>query len=128
MLLGFKTRFEPLIVVGEKRHTIRGTRRIAPRVGEICHCYVNPRQKSIRLLGRWPCVKVEPIAINKHGEVRVSGVSLDRTEKDTLAIRDGFPGGFAEMLRFWEDRLPFVGQIIHWDYDAPVGRPGRAGR
>jgi hypothetical protein len=26
------------------------------------------------------------------------------------------------MMEFWNGRLPFHGQIIHWDYDHPVRR------
>ena len=58
MLLGFKRRFAPFVEEGSKTHTIRAKRKIAPKVGETCHCYVDPRQKTMRLLGRWTCVKV----------------------------------------------------------------------
>lgn len=124
MLLGFKRRFAPFVEDGSKTHTIRGMRKIAPRVGEMCHCYVDPRQKTMRLLGRFLCVKVQHIVIDGGwellsdeflGEVRVDGVRLDVDELDALAHRDGFrSGGFAEMMEFWRGRLPFEGNIIHW--------------
>lgn len=124
MLLGFKRRFAPFVEDGSKTHTIRGVRKIVPKVGETCHCYVDPRQKSMRLLGRWPCVKVEEIHIwiSTTGLVRVfiDGIELDAGEKNELALRDGFrtPGKlpFAEMMEFWDGRLPFSGHVIHWDY------------
>ena len=125
MLLGFKRRFAPFVENGTKTHTIRAIRKRRPRVGEVCHCYVDPRQKSMRLLGRFPCVKVERIsiyesesAISSYGvSVNIDGVSLDATEKDALAHRDGFrSGGFKEMLQFWKGRLPFEGEVIHWRY------------
>jgi hypothetical protein len=65
MLLGFKRRFAPFVEEGSKTHTIRAKRKIRPKVGEVCHCYVDPRQKSMRLLGRFPCVKVETIDISE---------------------------------------------------------------
>lgn len=128
MLLGFKERFVERILAGEKRHTIRATRKIPPRVGEVCHCYTGLRQKGARLLGRWPCIKVEEIEIlpwNIHDKrarsgVFIGGQNLSADERDALAIRDGFPGGFPDMMRFWDGRLPFTGVIIHWDFDHPV--------
>lgn len=116
---------------GSKTHTIRGKRKITPRVGEICHCYVDPRQKTMRLLGRWECVKVEEIRIEGgrekrsgdfFGSVHIDGNRLDGDELDGLAWRDGFrsngrDGAFTEMLEFWKGRLPFKGYVIHWDYN-----------
>lgn len=132
MLLGFKPRFAPFVADGSKTHTIRGTRKIRPRVGETCHCYVNPRQKTMRLSGRWPCVKVEdieieilpPIFLDQAGPVvRINGEALSDDECQALAWRDGFRNNgrnqaFQEMLEFWKGRLPFRGQVIHWQREA----------
>jgi hypothetical protein len=137
MLLGFKRRFVPLVEEGSKTHTIRSKRKRAPRAGEICHCYVDPRQKTMRLLGRWPCILVEDISIEADGTVAgvmvvVNGSVLDEDERNLLAWRDGFrptgsserdPGqAFTAMLEFWRRRLPFYGDIIHWDYSRPQDR------
>jgi hypothetical protein len=125
MLLGFKRRFAPMVEDGSKTHTIRGERKITPRVGETCHCYVDPRQKTMRLLGRWQCVKVEEIAIEeRHGRdtaVWIDGIALSHDERNALAWRDGFrgrgkTGAFEEMMEFWKGRLPFAGHVIHWQY------------
>lgn len=110
MLLGFKRRFAPFVQDGSKTHTIRAERKRPPRVGEMCHCYVDPRQKTMRLLGRFQCVKVEPIEIYERGDgafgVVISGQELSRDEKSALAWRDGFRdagrhGAFREMMSFW---------------------------
>lgn len=137
MLLGFKRRFAPMVEDGSKTHTIRGKRKIAPKVGEICHCYVDPRQKTMRLLGRWECVRVENISIvtkSEHPpeyldevEVRIEGELLSVDERNSLAWRDGFrgcgmPGAFGEMMKFWEGRLPFEGHVIHWRFAASSKR------
>ena len=45
--------------------------------------------------------------------VTVGGVPLDYDERETLAFADGFRN-WDEMLSFWEGRLPFKGNIIHW--------------
>ena len=128
MLLGFQKRFEPYVMDGSKTHTIRATRKRGVRVGEICHCYGDTRQKTMHLLGRWPCVKVEYIEIHPPGcagwtssKVFIEGQILSMDECEALAWRDGFRNeGFWEMMHFWCGRLPFRGQIIHWDYRRPV--------
>jgi hypothetical protein len=137
VLLGFKRQFAPFVEEGSKTHTIRGKRAIAPKVGEVCHCYVDPRQKTMRLLGRWPCVRVEEIRIepltdNVDGcevvynlRVFIDGDELTPDEAESLFQRDGFkptaPYTATAMARdFWRQRLPFEGQMIHWDYSKPV--------
>lgn len=110
MLLGFKSRFAAFVENGTKTHTIRATRKITPHAGEICHCYANPRQKTMRLLGRWPCIKVEPVQIFMCGDgrfsVHIGEHELTQDEKDLLAWRDGFRSykpAFVEMMRFWSE-------------------------
>jgi hypothetical protein len=125
MLLGFMRRFEPFVLDGSKTHTIRAKRKNTPKVGEICHCYVDPRRKTMRLLGRWPCVNVEEIIITRFMLVLIDGQPLSRDECNALAWRDGFRNSgrkraYAEMMQFWEGRLPFKGHLIHWDYSRPL--------
>lgn len=138
MLLGFKRRFAPYVEEGSKTHTIRAKRINLPKVGETCHCYVDPRQKTMRLLGRWPCSKVEPILIYVRGDgtlgIWLNGdVELSYSEQSALAWRDGFRsagrrGALAEFTRFWIqvhklDQLSrgFEGHLIHWRWN-PSGK------
>ena len=127
-LLNFQLRFVPKIELGEKTHTIRAwryrysrktqQREVLPiRAGETLHLYTGCRQPSARCLMRVPCSRVESIKINAQtsGMVEIDGVPLDHSEREQLAVRDGFDGWDA-MLAFWEDRLPFSGQIIHWQF------------
>lgn len=123
-LLDFKPRFVPFIRDGRKQHTIRDLRKDGrvPKPGEICHCYTGLRRKGARLIGRWPCVKVEQIEIlngafgdENHALVKIEGVVLDRSERESLARRDGFEN-FADMMTFWDGRLPFKGHIIYWRF------------
>lgn len=149
MLLGFQTRFVPMILAHTKRHTIRAKRKIAPRVGEICHCYTGlrqrgpiiqkfasgqvVRQKMTRLLGRWPCVNVQEIQIKGSfhayagfiGGVLIERQVLSQDECEALARSDGFET-FTEMMEFWRGRLPFRGDIIHWDPTKPAAAPTRS--
>lgn len=135
MLLGFKRRFAPFVEDGTKQHTIRATRQRTPKVGEMCHCYVDPRQKTMRLLGRWPCVKVEKILIYERGDrglsVFIEGHELSMDEKNALAWWDGFRSrgqgkAFEEFTEFWKAThgtaapLEFEGHVIHWNANPPA--------
>lgn len=81
------------------------------------------RTRSVELIMRVPCVKVEDILIRRtktfsedapdNFEVVIDGVGLEDDEKEALARRDGF-SNFTEMMKFWNGRLPFIGHIIHW--------------
>jgi hypothetical protein len=132
VLLGFKRRFASFVEDGSKTHTIRAFRKIAPRVGEICHCYVDPRQKTMRLLGRWPCVRVEPITLDFEPDgiayrlrVTIADVTLSSQEAHAFAWADGFRGEspLCDMAEYWLetgrltdalDSKPWHGQVIHW--------------
>ena len=74
-------------------------------------------KECFRILpGTVRCTKVLPIWIhlNPGGfAVIIDGQILDRSEREALAVADGFPD-FRAMMKFWEGRLPFKGFIIHW--------------
>jgi hypothetical protein len=144
MLLGFKPQFEQFVREGSKTHTIRREKRYPPKVGEICHCYGDVRQKTMHLLGRWPCIAVNEIVIRPLTQelygcdrplvyglcVTVNGEELSPDETEFLFWRDGFrdvPTCYTStaMARdFWIDNFkdgkPFHGQMIHWDFARPV--------
>jgi hypothetical protein len=119
-LYNFQARFVPKILSGEKTHTIRAIRAVPDKPGNTLHLYTGLRRKGAQLLMRVPCVKVCEIEIdacghecNCDGFVSIDGVELSASERDALAVRDGFTD-FDEMLDFWAGRLPFKGHIIHW--------------
>lgn len=121
-LYNFQQQFVPHILNGSKQHTIRAKRKNVERVGNTMHLYTGLRQKGARLLGRYPCVKVECIEIDDLPEifldkagpvVRIDGQLLEHDECEQLARRDGFKS-LAEMMDFWRGRLPFEGHILHW--------------
>lgn len=132
MLLGFKRQSAKYVEDHSKTHTVRSFRKNPPKVGEICHCYVDPRQKTMRLLGRWPCVKIEPITLDFERQgigyrlrITISDQTLSFDEANNFAWRDGFRGTDAldRMALFWiasqrlTDELhskPWHGQVIHW--------------
>lgn len=139
MLLGFMSRFVPYVEDGSKTHSVREyMKKGERRAGEICNCYANPRQKNMRLLGRWPCVKVEPIMLGFQPfgagyvlRVTIGEHTLSVGEANSFAWRDGFrdqdmPIGTAaldEMARYWiawgrladsVHAAPWHGELIHW--------------
>jgi hypothetical protein len=127
MLLGFKRQFAPFVEEGSKTHTVRAIRKVRPRVGETCYCYVDIRQKTMRLLGRWPCVLVDDIRIvGGYGgiaQISIAGVDLSADEMRAFAWRDGFrqtDDPLARMSEFWQKThglAPgdvFSGNVIHW--------------
>lgn len=147
MLLGFKRQFEPFILEGSKTYTIRREKKISPKVGETCHCYGDVRQKTMHLLGRWPCIAIDSVTIKPimvEGwqslgldkpmivtlAVSINGEELSADEAETLFYRDGFrnvPPAYTStaMARdFWrhnfKDGEPFQGQMIHWDFSKSV--------
>lgn len=140
MLLGLKNRFVPFVEDGSKTHTIRGKRKRRPRVGETCHVYANPRQKTMRLVGRWPCIRVEEIRITIGYKARkplyisvwIEGDELSRAEINRLCWVDGFRShpeseAWREFAEYWaaDSRIPldpgelsFEGDLIHWTREA----------
>lgn len=130
MLLGFQPRFVPFIEDGSKTHTIRAKRKIAPKVGETCHCYTGLRHKGARLLGRWKCVRVQEVRImygvlNQPVMVVIDGVILSGDEANSFFHRDGFRDGgggekypsIVQAAELWRGpSLPFRGDLIHWEY------------
>lgn len=124
----FKSQFEPDIMADLKRHTIRAKRRHPDKPGSLLSLFVGMRTKKCRLLKRRLCVKVQdisigPFEITRRGktesvtQVLINGILLTACEMESLAKSDGFKS-FAEMERFWDGRLPFEGDIIHWESDA----------
>lgn len=125
-LYNFQKRFVPFILSGEKTHTIRADRANPDKPGNKLYLYTGLRTKGAKRLAVVYCVKVEQIRIWREpvellegcGDatpfaVSIDGVVLDYSEKEQLARRDGF-SSFAEMMTFWDGRLPFRGHIIHW--------------
>ena len=118
-IYNFQQRFVPMILTGRKTHTIRAHRVHPDKPGNILHLYIGLRRPGAALLMRAACTAVEEIEIGitpgNDRVVRINGVALDDGEADALALRDGFKN-FADMMAFWDGRLPFKGQIIYWQY------------
>jgi uncharacterized protein YqfB (UPF0267 family) len=115
-LYNFRSRFTSSILNGSKTHTIRANRVRSDKPGNIMYLYTGLRQKGAQLLMRAPCVRVEPIYIDAQQQIFLRGEPLSSDECEALALRDGF-SSFADMMTFWDGRLPFHGQVYYWDPD-----------
>lgn len=119
----FKPQFVDAILRAEKMHTIRAPRKRRTKVGETVHLFTGQRTKKCKLLMRAICTKVENIEIDGgwetvsgefFGHVIIDNNRIDGDELEALARSDGF-SSFDEMMEFWRGRLPFTGEIIHWN-------------
>lgn len=130
-IYNFQSRFVPMIMSGRKTHTIRARRVHVDKPGNMLHLYCGLRQPGATLLMRVLCTAVEEIEIRitpGNGRVvKINGIPLDRTESDALAKRDGFKD-FRDMMAFWDGRLPFTGQIIHWKFTGHGSRATSHGK
>lgn len=120
-LYNFQLRFVPKIRRGEKTHTIRAERVYPDKPGDTMHLYTGLRTKKAELLMRVPCVKVEQIVITDTPlrRIVIEGILLDTDEEEAIARRDGFES-FADMMEFWDGRLPFRGHVYHWRSNSEV--------
>lgn len=126
--LNFKRQFVAHIRSRRKRHTIRAKRKRPIKPGETLYLYTGMRTKACeKIIPPVTCAKVEDVRIEMQKykgngvlargldfpAVIVEGNELSGDEKESLAYADGFDS-FAEMMKFWDGRLPFNGDIIHW--------------
>lgn len=114
-LYGFKQRFVPKIKARTKHHTIRARRVNEDEPGDTMHLYYALRTKQCELIARPTCTKVGLVYVPTPIAFLIDDEPLDRDEKETLAVCDGFDS-FADMMQFWEGRrFPFEGKIYHWN-------------
>jgi uncharacterized protein YqfB (UPF0267 family) len=116
-LYNFQPRFVPLILSGQKTHTIRAKRKRQTLPGDTLYLYTGLRQKGAQRLLVTQCTRVQNIEIRDTKAIGflivIDDDWLSTDEKDSLALRDGFENQW-DMLRFWDGRLPFKGDIIYW--------------
>lgn len=92
----FQKRFVPMIIDGQKPHTIRKRRKHPTKVGDVLKLYIGMRTKQCTLIATSPCIDIEPILILPLEKriLRIVSPTVDEwLSKDSirrLAIRDGF--------------------------------------
>jgi hypothetical protein len=121
----FQDQFVPDIEADRKRHTIRAARKYPDKPGKLLYLYNKLRTKKARLLKIRRCVRVQHISIERHttnGDTELFFVRIDGygplmfDEANQLARSDGFKN-LEAMMEFWDGRLPFAGDLIHWESD-----------
>ena len=117
-LYNFKPEFEPLILDGTKRYTIRGRRKVEDERGKLMHMYVYLRTVRARRIAVVPCIGVGLVEMPNRGVITIDNQRLSSYAMQRLATADGFKH-FGQLAEFFEDRFPFEGKIYHW---TPLGR------
>lgn len=118
----FHARFARAVERGEKRQTIRATRKHLPRVGQTAYLFTGMRTRACRRLGAEPIVRVEEIEIGTDGVIWLPLVAgedglyaLSGPAADEFARADGLES--ADELVGWIARthgLPFRGFVTYW--------------
>lgn len=110
----FKTQFADAVENGEKRQTIRKTRKHFTQPGDTLYLYTGMRTKRCRKLREVVCRIVHPITIRGF-YVEVDGWHQTHQQVVELARADGFDGP-TEFFKFFHDNYGdyFNGVIIKW--------------
>lgn len=123
--LNFQRQFAPAVLAGDKRMTIRATRkdRKVPKVGDMLALYTGLRTRNVQLLLRAPVTCVWRVRIDFDDRyIVIDGLRLDRKAANLLAVADGFEGADPMFEYFREKGLEaerftgeFEGFAVHWN-------------
>lgn len=116
-LLGFKKVYEPLIISGKKKQTIRQTRKSPIKPGDKLFMYVGLRTKHCRKIGEAICSEIGKIQIQEMTAwvfTKTLGWQSIRL-LDQFAQNDGFDN-WKKMRDFFKKQygFPFKGILIKW--------------
>lgn len=119
----FKSRFAPMILAGDKRHTLRNDRKRHARVGEELQLYTGMRTRSCKKLGTATCTALLRIRLDfEHRRVEFleSGQAITTPDDtDAFAVGDGF-ADWRDMQAFWAKEHPdltaWEGVMIQWSH------------
>jgi len=116
-ILNFQRRFADAVEYGQKKQTIRATRKYPIKVGDKLYLYTGLRTKAARKLGEAICTGVRTFEIMDNGlSFIVNGINLYYEDyMNRFAHADGFDN-WQEMVRWFSKvhGLPFKGDIIQW--------------
>ena len=111
--INFMPQFVPAIQNGNKRQTIRKTRKYPIKVGDTLQLYTKLRTKYAELIMEAICSEVCCVVIETT-RVLVDGKPI--ADLDKFAIADGFKNW--QEMRAWFEKthsLPFQGDLIRWE-------------
>lgn len=111
MLLGFKKRFVAPIQIGTKVFTMRGPRKIQPKIGENLYMYYGLRTKFCeKISDKEKLISTQKVEIRIDYEkgkfmslrIKVDGNLLDDKQKSDFVKYDGFAGQ-EDFCNWWID-------------------------
>jgi hypothetical protein len=117
--LNFQSRFADLVASGQKRQTIRVTRKYPIKPGDTLHFFTGMRRPGCRRLrDSAECIGVSEVVIGegKHqDDIRLDGAIIGTESRAALARSDGFCCT-TEMIAWFREAhgLPFEGVVIRW--------------
>lgn len=129
MLLNYQKQFEPHLVSGRKKHTIRAFRKRYFKPGDKLQHYIENRTQKSRKVLENECRSTQLIRIRVSADEGTSFI-IDNKHLDddwvmTLIWNDGFDKE-EEFMEFWsnhpstveidETTWEFEGQLIHWTW------------
>jgi hypothetical protein len=113
-LYNFDPQFVPGIRSGIILHTIRRHRAHPDKPGNTLHLYMGLRTRSVELITRVICTRIEEIRIRRQPVgIYLGGELLSPDECEIFAQQDGCYT-FAQMMECWHGRLPFEGVVLYW--------------
>lgn len=120
-IFNFKKEFASKVESGEKRQTVRATRkdRRVPVPGDLAKGYTGLRTRSTRLLVSSPIIEAGRVLIDfREGTIALKGARLTAFEAAEFARADGFDS-FPQMLAWFrethqEDPDYFEGFYAKW--------------
>ncbi len=124
MILGFKKQFEPKILSGQKKHTIRLDPHNRWKRGNSIQMATGVRTKNYNCFKETECTSVQRVymsyAYNNIIEISVNGRQLHKfSDKMELALNDGFDtwdeffDWFHPLIEKTEDNW-LEANLIHW--------------
>ena len=113
--LNFKEEFEPKIRCGDKKQTIRATRKYPIKQGDNLYLFTGMRTQNCRRLRSTRCDEEHYIFIDTNKTIILGNKLLTFEEAERLAREDGFES-FNDFINFFKTThgLPFEGQLIRW--------------
>lgn len=116
----FQKQFVPMIVDGQKPHTIRKRRKHPTKVGDVLMLFTGMRTKSCRQFAEAVCVKVEPVVIwvdIKALTKSYTGQAFSKEKVKEIALNDGFDSvdSFFAFFELYKLGVLDDYEIIHWD-------------
>ena len=115
--INFNQQFVNVIASGNKRQTIRHTKRCKP--GQKLQLYTGMRTKKCRIIRNAGCKTVCEISFSRNPlRIKLDGNELSQTQALDLAIDDGFQE-ITGMMDFFDNLygMPFNGYLITWELE-----------